>query len=215
VKKFRGIDLEKLLNNLSHLMNHREQAGDEGFSELMAKILSRWPEVGWELGPDLIDPGIDRLSLSVDDMPELRTNPSLPLQGEGWMISLGIPPRDWEIYFEAKMNGKDLNIEGSEWFWTIVDVDPEPEAEVDKQVMITIAPSSQFGNLTDDELAELAGIIVTGELGESNVSRLVRWIDVSSTRQGSAEWSPMESLRKKFVEKFPDCEYGGWLATSR
>lgn len=159
------LDMDKLLSNLSHLMNHREQAGDEGFSELMAKILSRWPDVGWELGPDLVDPGIDRLSLSVDDIPELRTNPSLPLQGNGWIIGLGIPPRDWEIYFEAKMNGKDLKIEGGEWFWAIVDVDPEPDAEVDEQVMITIAPSSQFERLSDDELGELAGIIVTGELG--------------------------------------------------
>jgi hypothetical protein len=207
--------MDELLRNLSHLMNHREQAGDEGFSELMAKILSHWPDAGWELGPDLADPGIDRLSLSVDDMPELRTILSLPLQGDGWVIGLGIPPRDWEIYFEAKMNGKDLHIEGSEWFWSIVDVDPQPDADVDEQVMITIAPSSQFEKLTDDELGELAGIIVTGELGEWNVSRFVRWIDVSPTRRDSEEWFPMESLRKKFVEKFPDCEYGGWLATSR
>jgi hypothetical protein len=206
--------MDKLLSDLSHLMNHREQAGD-GFSELMAQILSRWPDAGWELGPDLVAPDIDRLSLSVDDMPALRTNPSLPLQGNGWMIGLGIPPRDWEIYFEAKMNGKDLKIEGSEWFWTMVDVDAEPDAEVDAQVMITIAPSNQFEKLTDDELAELAGIIVTGELGESNVSRFVRWIDVSSARLASEEWLPMESLRKKFVEKFPDCAYGDWLATSR
>lgn len=206
--------MDKLLSDLSHLMNQREQAG-EGFSKLMAQILSRWPDVGWELGPDLVAPDIDRLSLSVDDMPALRTNPSLPLQGDGWIIGLGIPPRDWEIYFEAKMNGKDLEIEGSEWFWTMVDVDPEPDAEVDEQVMITIAPSNQFEKLTDDELGELAGIIVTGELGESNVSRFVRWIDVSPARLASEEWFPMESLRKKFVEKFPDCEYGGWLATSR
>jgi len=211
--------LDKLLNNLSHLMNHREKAGDAGFSELMAQILSQWPDVGWELGSDPVSPDIDRLSLSVDDVPELRSNPTLaaqlPLKGEGWIIGLGIPPRDWEMYFEAEMNGKDLKIEGSEWFWTIVDVDPEPDAEVDQQMMITIAPSSQFEKLTDDELGELAGIIVTGELGESNVSRFVRWIDVSPTRQGSGEWFPMDSLRKRFVEKFPDCEYGDWLATSR
>jgi hypothetical protein len=137
------------------------------------------------------------------------------LKGHGWIIGLGIPPRDWEIYFEAKMNGKDLKIEGCEWFWAITDVDPEPEAEVDEQVMITIAPSSEFEHLTDDELYELAGIIVTGELGESNVARFVRWIDVSSTRQGTQEWFPMVSLRKKFVEQFSDCEYASWLAASR
>jgi hypothetical protein len=69
--------MDSLLSNLSHLMNHREQAGDEGFSELMAQILSRWPDVGWELAPDPAAPGIDRLSLSVGDVPELSRNPSL------------------------------------------------------------------------------------------------------------------------------------------
>jgi hypothetical protein len=213
--------MDELLRNLSHLMHHREQAGLEGFPELMGQILGPWADMGWELGPDLVAPGIDRLSLSLWDVLELRIDPplavQLPVNGEGWTIGLGIPPRDWEIYFEATMNGQDLQIEGREWFWAIADVDPSPEVEagVDNQVMITIAPSSQFETLTDDELEELAGIIVTGELGEANVARLVRWIDVSPVRQRSEEWFPVESLRKKFVEKFPDCEYGAWLAASR
>jgi hypothetical protein len=211
--------MDKLLSNLSHLMKHREQAGEEGFSELMGQILSQSPDMGWELGPDLLAPDTYRLSLSSWDVLELCTNPllaeQLPVKGDGWVIGLGMPPRDWEMYFEANMNGKDLAIEGSEWFWTIADVEPNPDADVDKQVMITIAPSSQFATLTDEELEEFAGIIVTGELGELNVARFVRWIDVSTTKEGSDAWFPMDSLRKKFVEKFPDCEYGAWLVTSR
>lgn len=211
--------MDKLLSDLSHLMNHREQAGAEGFSELMGEILGQSYDMGWELGPDLLAPDSYRLSLSLWDVRELRTDPPLaghlPVKGEGWTIGLGIPPRDWEMYFAAKMNGKDLEIEGSEWFWAIADVDPDPEADVDKQVVITIAPSGQFATLNDEELEEFAGIIVTGELGESNVAKFVRWIDVSPTRQGADAWFPMDSLRKTFVEKFPDCEYGAWLATSR
>jgi hypothetical protein len=177
--------------------------------------------MGWELGPDLVNPDVYRLSLSLWDVLQLRTDPplaeQLPVKGDGWLIDLGIPPRDWEMYFEAKMNGKDLAIEGREWFWSIadVDVDVDPEADVDAQVMITIAPSSPFETLTDEEPEEFAGMIVTGELGEANVARLVRWIDVSATRQGPEEWFPMERLRKKFMEKFPDCEYGAWLVASR
>lgn len=207
--------MDELLSNLSHLMNHREQAGEEGFVELMGKILSHWPDVGWELGPDLLAPNIDRLSLSmngsINDAPELRMNPvlaaRLPVKGDGWIIGLGLPPRDWEMYFEATMNGQDLEIEGSEWFWSMTDAGD--------QGMLTIAPSIQFRHLADEELSELAGIIVTAELGETNVSRFVTSIAVSRTRQGSEQWFSMDSLRKKFVEKFPDCGYGAWLSSSR
>lgn len=203
--------MDELLGKLAHLMNHRHEAGDDGFSELMEKILSPWPDVGWELGPDLVDPDIERLSLFLSGVLEPDAESSLaarlPLTEQGWIISLGIPPRDWDIYFEATMNGQDFDIEGREWFWSM--------ADAGDQVTLTIAPPDQFGNLTDEELRDLAGIILAGELGESNVRTLVRWFDVSPTRQGAGEWLPMESLRKKFVEKFPDCEYSGWLATSR
>lgn len=169
--------MNELLKNLSHLMNHREQAGTEGFSELMGQILGQWSDIGWELGPDPVAPDIFRLSLSLWDVREMHMDPpladQLPVKGEGWIIDAGIPPRDWEIYFEASMNGKDLNIEGSEWFWAMADVDPDPDADANEQVMITIAPSSQFETLTDDELEEIAGIIVTGELGEANVAKRV------------------------------------------
>lgn len=209
--------MDKLLTNLSHLMNHREQAGAEGFAELMGKIVGE--DMGWELGPDLLSPATYRLSLSWWDVRALDMSPplaeQLPLKGDGWIIAAGIPPRDWEMYFEATMNGKDLNIEGAEWWYAMADVDPDPDASVDHQVMLTIAPSSQFAGLTDEELEEFANIIVTGELGDVNVATFVRWIDVSSTRLASEEWFPMDSLRKKFAEKFPECEYSSWLATSR
>jgi hypothetical protein len=203
--------MDDLLSNLSHLMNHRKQVNEEAFSELMAKILSPWPEAAWELGPDLVDPDIDRLSLSVRDVPELRTNSSLaaqlPSTGQGWIIDFGLPPRDWEIYFEATINGEDLEIEGSEWSWSM--------ADAGGQVTLKIVPADQFRKLGDQESNDLAGIIVTGELGESNVSKFVKSVDVSRTEQASEQWFPMESLRKKFVEKFPDCEYGAWLVSSR
>lgn len=41
--------MDKLLTNLSHLMNHREQAGAEGFAELMGKIVGQ--DMGWETWP--------------------------------------------------------------------------------------------------------------------------------------------------------------------
>lgn len=203
--------MEELLSNLSHLMNYRKQVPEEGFSELMGKILAQWPGAGWELGPDPAAPDIDRLSLSVSGVPALQSDPSLaaqlPLRGDGWVIGLGIPPRDWEMYFEATLAGRELEVEGSQWQWNM--------ADAGAQVVLTVAPPERFGTLDDESLRELAGVIVGGELGESNVAAHVQSIGVARRAGGAQQWLPMARLRSSFVDRFPDCEYAAWLAASR
>lgn len=203
--------MDELLENLSHLMNYREQAGEEGFVELMAAILAPWPGIAWERGPDLSDPRIERLSLSLSG-PQCAgmvdaLAARLPLTGPGWVIGLGIPPRDWEMFFVADFGGRTVQVEGSAWAWRMDD-DGE-------RVRLTIASPASFDMLADEELAELAGILASGELGESNLSAWVRVIDVSRTQPDSAQWFPMAKLRQHFAKRFPECDYAPWLAASR
>ncbi|QNA90554.1 hypothetical protein G4G28_22335 [Massilia sp. Dwa41.01b] len=54
-----------------------------------------------------------------------------------------------------------------------------------------------------------------GELGESNLGRHVRSIAVAHTQPPSAAGLPMARLRKRLVDAFPDCVYGGGLAAAR
>lgn len=203
--------MDELLRNLAHLMKHRTQIDRTAFAELMGQILDSWPGVAWEFGPDPSAPHIDRLSLSVDEGAKVSSKrmiaAQLPLIGDGWTIALGIPPRDWEMYFEATLNGHELGIEGATWRWRM--------ADAGSQIALILAAPDQLNSLTDNDLGELAGIIVNGELGESNCLTHVKSIATRSMKQDAQQWHPMDQLRNTFVEKFPGCEYGAWLAASR
>jgi hypothetical protein len=203
--------MEELFKNLSHLMNYRKQIPAEGFTELINKILSGLPGIGWELGPDPIEPELDRLSLSVKHAPELLDNAAFaagfPLHGDGWIADLGVPPREWEMFFRAKLNGKTYEIEGREWFWQMLE-----EGEAVR--LVFAAPSATFGDLGKAELNEFAEIIATGELGELNVLRLLASVETVLIDAPGEPWQAMDRLRKQFVKRFPSCAYSAWFMAS-
>lgn len=204
--------MQELVNNLSHAMNTRHQVPTEEFIDLMGKIVSGLPGIGWELGPGLDDPDTDLLSLSVMYAPGVLDDAAFvaafPLHGEGWMADLGIPPRDWEMYFRATLDGQRHEIEGSEWHWQMAD------GENGKASLVLAAPAS-FGSFDAEALREFAHIIAVGELGERNVLRHLASVDAVAMDQPDAAWQPMTSLRRGFVERFPTCAYAAWLRASR
>ncbi|MBQ5948655.1 hypothetical protein [Massilia sp. ST3] len=204
--------MQELLRNLAHLMNYRKQVPAEGFTDLMGKILAGLPGLGWELGPALSDADIDLLSLSVMHAPALLDDEDFtagfPLRGEGWIVDLGVPPRDWDIYFKASFGGKALEIEGREWAWTM--------SGQEGPVRLSLAvPPAQGDGLDAAALQELAEIIVVGELGERNVLRHVAAIEVLGATPAGGVLEPMAHLRARFAERFPDCAYAAWLSASR
>ncbi|MDE2422180.1 MAG: hypothetical protein KGO49_13490 [Gammaproteobacteria bacterium] len=118
--------MKELFKNLSHLMTHRKKVYTNGFVELMDRILSGIPNVGWELGHLPNDYGVDQLSLSVINNPlfikQVEDSISFPIKGDDWVINLGIPPRDWELFFEINTeDGQIVEVEGSEWSWVMTD----------------------------------------------------------------------------------------------
>lgn len=204
--------VENLLRDLEHLLNHRNQVPEEGFVALMGKILAPLPSVGWEYGPDVLDPAIDRLSLSFRHAPaDVAAHPAfakLPRSGDGWIIDKGIPPRDWEIAFQAVINGKVRDVEGSTWCWSMGNAGSAVE-------LVIGVPRGQFRDASPETLSEMAEVIAMGELGELNLSKFVKSIDVVHMEYLTVHWPTMLSLRKTFVEKFPSSHYADWLVHSR
>ncbi len=204
--------MEEIIQNLSHLMNYRKQVPTEGFVELINKILAGLPGLGWQLGSAPADPELDQLSLSVAHAPQLLNDAAFvacfPIHGDGWVIDLGVPPREWEIYFKATLDGKVYEVEGQEWFWKMAE-----ERNVIR--LLFAAPPEKFASLGKEVLKEFGEVIATGELGELNVMRFLASVEVMLMDGPGEGWMPVETLRPKFVERFPSCEYAAWLAASR
>ena len=204
--------MEEITKNLSHLMNYRKQVATEGFVELINKILAQLPGLGWQLGSDLADSELDRLSLSVAHVPQLLNDAAFvacfPIHGDGWVIDLGVPPREWEIYFKATLDGKVYEVEGQEWFWKMAQ-------EKNMVRLLFAAPPEKFACLDKEVLKEFGEVIATGELGELNVMRFFASVGAMLTEGPGEDWLPMETLRTRFVERFPSCEYAAWLSAPR
>lgn len=204
--------MDEIIENLSHLMNHRKQVPTEGFVELINKILADLPGLGWQLGPAPDNPEFDRLSLSVAHAPRFLDDAAFtarfPIHGDGWVIDLGVPPREWDVYFRANLDGKMREVEGREWFWKMVQ---------DEKVvrLLFAAPLGKFADLNREVLKEFGEVMATGELGELNVMRFFASVEVTLMEKGGEEWMPVETLRATFAERFPSCEYAARLSAPR
>lgn len=202
--------MDEIVSNLAHLMRYRDRVDSAGFVDLMGKILAGRPDIGWELGPDLRDPTLDRLSLSVPELldGEQGAWTALPQRGTDWVIDAGIPPRDWDMFFQADVDGHLLGIEGGAWCWRAL-------VENGRCALALGIPLDQLPLLDAGRLRELAGILLRGELGERNAGRILGDLDVRFLSAAETGWQPMTALRAAFAAWFPDCEHAAWLAASR
>lgn len=201
--------LEPIFDELAHLMRYRDRVDDTGFTELMGSILAELDAVGWERGPDLEHPATDRLSLS--GPPELfdlaLTQLSLPITGDGWIIDIGIPPRDWGMYFETMIEGERVGIEAGTWCWTMQVHGPAVHMRIG-------IPGDQLPNVDTAQLSDFADVLILGEIGERNQRTHVTQVQVERI-DTPATWLPMSQFRRRFAEQFPQCEHAVWLKASR
>lgn len=201
--------MDEIVVNLAHLMRYRDRVDGAGFADLMGKILAVRQDIGWELGPDLLDPAIDRLSLSIPESPGGAHEAwALPQRGEGWVIDAGIPPRDWDMFFQIDIDGHAVAVEGGAWCW-------RAEVAHGRCALELGIPPGGLPPLDAGRLRELAGVLLRGELGEKNASRYISGLAPRFLPAGEPGWQPMTALRGAFAAWFPDCEHAAWLAASR
>ena len=184
--------------DLVHLMENREKASTEAFSELLDEIV-RLNGCGWELGPDPADITKDILAFSTlgdrANVDRIREEMDLPLTGDDWSVIIGIPPRIWDRYFEyTAANGSVYEIEGLSWRYSMIETGGRAE--------ILLDPSP---NKYPAICEELARILCVGELGEENLDDFVS--AVSCANLASSEGKPLSYLREDFVRRFPACHY--------
>ena len=184
--------------DLVHLMDNREKASTEAFSELLDDIV-RLNGCGWELGPDPDDSAKAILAFSSRgnqaNVDRIREEMNLPINRSDWSVIVGIPPRIWDRYFQyADANGQTYEIEGSNWRYGMIDSGGTVE------VLLDSSPT-KYPNIC----GELASILCVGELGEQNIVDFVS--GVSCARLGLNESKPLSSLREDFVHRFPACHY--------
>jgi hypothetical protein len=204
--------MKVLLEKLVFAMDQLDHIGQEEFVTLVGEALAQVPELGWELGPDLAEQDVVRLSLAVRNAPEFReravASGALPIRGAGWVIGLGVPPRDSDIYLEAQAGDGVLAIEGELLGWQLRGSD-------DMVDLVVGIPAGPLRQLAQAEMEELAEIFVMGELGELNLMDHVNSISVEQIVAVSPDWPSLTTLRAGFVDKFPSCAYADWLRTSR
>ena len=204
--------MKELVEKLSLAMNRLDELGQEEFVGLVNGALEAYPDLGWELGPDPVEPGLLRLSLAVRNAPEFReraaTSGLLPVKGEGWEIGIGVPPRAGDIYMEAQVGDEVLAIEGA-----LLGV--QLRASDDLVDLVLGVPPGPLRQLGQAELEELADIFTLGELGELNMMDHVNSVSVEQIDGLSRDWPPLTTLRAAFADDFPSCAYAEWLHRSR
>lgn len=204
--------MKELADKLAQVMGQLDSVDQDAFMDLMAEALDAYPELGWELGPDLDDNDVIRLSLVVSDAPAFRDQAEqagvFPVEGDNWRIALGVPPRDTDIYLEADVHGEVLAIDGEQLGWQLRTVD----GQVDLVVGLPPGPLRQ---LSVAEREELADVFVAGELGEINQMDYVNSISVEEIEGLSEAWPSLATLRGAFAARFPEAAYAEWLRSSR
>lgn|GEM_PF-4690584 len=193
-------NLDELVINLTHLMNHKDKVPQQGFIELMEKILCYNPSLGWELGPSPLDSDVDMLSISTsnkDELYEIHNLNIFPIDGSGWQIVLGVPPRNWEMFFHLPIENDELEVDASKWFYAA--------SWKNDCVEIEIAGLEQ--NLVDKgNVDEALKILLIGELGEWNLRKFVQRYEFFDGKIDE-RFKPIKGLRNSFSNYFDHCSY--------
>lgn len=191
-----------LRRDLIHLMENRERLSHEAFAELLNEIVPLDGN-GWEMGPDPEDTQRTILSVSaLGDQAKVRRIEqefNLPIVTDHWSIIRGIPPMEWEQYFEyTDYKGKQYRIEGSIWRHAIIHGRNGADIILDPDL-------SFLGDLPE----QLGIIICIGEIGERNIESFVSSINYDCLPV--SESNPISRLRADFVKLFPNCYYNKFL----
>lgn len=201
-------EMQEIVANLRHLMHHSDQISEEGFRELINKIVAPLGSIGWEFGPDPEDSKRMILSFACkanrDELALRARQLRLPIKEKKWSIVAGIPPRDWEKYFEiVRDSGRRVKVEAGTWYW-------HSSSKALPKVLNLAIPEGL--RLNDDLLREAVFIFLTGELGEGNFAKFVQLGEVSRfSGRPPSTFQSINTLRKQFVQWAPNAEYGRFL----
>jgi hypothetical protein len=197
-----------MLARLRAFMGRAASVAVEDIATEINAIIKPLKDIGWEYGPHPDEPEHDVFSFSCGadgaQLQTLKRRLGLPIRGKNWTIGVGIPPRDWERYFEIiRDNGRHAKVEANCWSW-------RPGATAKRMTIDLAIPASL--RLNEALLNEAIGIFLTGELGELNRATLVERGSVVRFRaRPPAGYLPISSLRASFVERFPKAEFAGFL----
>ncbi len=196
--------MHALKTDLIHFMNKFKTLTPDNAMALMSHILADTPIETWEIGPHPLNHDIDVLALSsdgistVEDFIYKTVEPDV--DGAGWEIVHGIPPRDWELFFEySGANGQIFEVEGADWSW---------QAHWNEDGLdLTLVPDQDY---PPDVFDDIARILMVGELGEKNCDKYV----ILRGRHGPSSadgFDPLPTFRSVFAQTFEDCAYREFL----
>jgi hypothetical protein len=204
--------MREVIGNLCHLMKHVRSIPEEGFRELVSKILVPLGSPGWELGPNPED--ADHLTLSISSnghqarLAAIAKNLNLPVKHKDWSIVAGIPPRDWHRYFEIiRDDGRRMKVDADNWFW---------RANRNGGSVILDIAVPQSLRLNAELLHEAVVIFLNGELGEVNFAKRVIVGIVSRFGDKPPHgYLGTNELRRHFLRWFPRAAYRRFLGNRR
>ena len=188
---------------LIDLMGNWKSSSESEIRCLVNEILGH-DYFAWEFGPDPMDDDISVLSISLErsagEVTQLASDLGLPIQGNGWRVQVGMPPRDWDRYFEYEgRSGISYRIEGSHWLYELI---PEDNDKVRVELFPDIAIEPKDGD-------EISRILLIGEIGERNLAEKICNVSIGNSRKPGTK--AIENLRSEFAELYPDCAYREFL----
>lgn len=156
-------------------------------------------DAAWEFGPDPRDDDRMLFSISLRNDPEWTAHVSevlgIPFQQGDIGATVGIPPRQWDRYFECvDRNNIVQEIDGESWSFSM--------SPSDDQNMVRLRIFADLPETVD--WFETVSVMLTGELGESNVSAGIAHVDRAFEPDGLSAFA---HLRSAFVHYFPKCHF--------
>lgn len=188
-----------------NLLSHWESYETDDFCAMVNDLLGA-PDAAWEYGPDPTNPDRMLFSLSIRNDAEWAAHVcnalEIPFQQEDVGAVLGIPPRQWERYFEYTDRTNTVqDIDGESWLFEL--------SPADERDMIRLGIFADLPEAVD--WFDVVSIMLIGELGETNVSARIAQIYQLSEPQNL---SPLSNLKSAFARHFPNCHFRDFLLGS-
>lgn len=189
-------------NRFRDLLSQWESYEADDFQAKINDILGN-SSAAWEFGPDPADESTMLFSLSIVNDPDWIARVSavldIPFQHGNVSAVLGIPPRHWERYFEyTDQNNTVHKIDGDDWLFRM---SPADDPNMVRLKILADLPDSM-------DWFETVSIMLTGELGEINISKHIDRIDRVTK---PTDLAPLIHLRPCFAKKFPTCAYRDFI----
>lgn len=160
--------LDAFVRDFFHIIKFLHVIDRSKLQNAMQDIFASVPDIGYEIG---VFPGGENLSyiaLSIPVENEWREEVGRRIlaaeTSPGWRVELGIPPRDWEMYFEIYDDESQewVSIDGRQWCYKFV------RSGSTNTLELCNATGEAYGQRIFDDIAK---ILLVGEIGERNIEK--------------------------------------------